>query len=110
MAPLQATVAEDTDRQVVRLAGEIDLANSPELAELLEPLAAKGPVTVDLRDVRFMDSSGLHALLNFAARSLNGNGPLTIANPSRTLLRVMDIMGIAQLPQIDIQVDDEQHG
>ncbi|MGZ8581587.1 MAG: hypothetical protein ACXWW9_09925 [Actinomycetota bacterium] len=39
----------------------------------------------------FIDSNCLHALLEFATVSFNGNGPLRIANPSRTVLRVMDI-------------------
>ncbi|MGZ8614943.1 MAG: hypothetical protein ACXWX4_09730 [Actinomycetota bacterium] len=59
----------------------------------------------------FIDSNCLHALLEFATVSFNGNGPLRIANPSRTVLRVMDIVGMTQLAHIQVQVDnDEQHG
>ena len=110
MGHLQATIEEAADGAVVRVEGEIDMANAPELAELLEPAGTSGgPVTVDLTDVTFIDSSGLHALLEFATHSLNGNGPLTIANPSLTVRRVIEIVGITELAHI--QVDHEhEHG
>ncbi|HET6712929.1 MAG TPA: STAS domain-containing protein [Actinomycetota bacterium] len=112
MGHLQATTEEAVDGAVVRVEGEIDLANASELAEMLEPAGTSGgPVTVDLADVTFIDSSGLHALLEFAAHSLNGNGPLTIANPSRTVRRVMEIVGMTELAHIQVQVDnDHEHG
>jgi anti-anti-sigma factor len=105
---LQGTIEQTTDRAVVRVGGEIDLANAPDLAELLEPLRSnRSPVTIDLADVTFIDSSGIHALLDFAAHSANGRGPLTIANPSRTALRVMEIVGMTDTTGI-LVVDDGQ--
>lgn len=111
MTQLQLTIEEGAEGAVARVGGEIDFANSPELAELLKPLGTSaGPVTVDLSDVTFIDSNGLHALLEFATHSLNGTGPLTIANPSRTALRVMDIVGMTKLAHLRVVVNNEQHG
>jgi anti-anti-sigma factor len=111
MKQFQAAIDKTTDGAVVAVGGEIDLANASELAEMLEPLRQSGsPVTVDLADVTFIDSSGLHALLEFAARSVNGNGPLTIANPSRTALRVMEIVGMTDVAGILVEVGDGQQG
>jgi len=111
MEQLQATIDRTTDGAVVRVGGEIDLANASELAEVLEPLGQSGePVTVDLADLTFIDSSGLHALSEFASHSLNGNGPLRIANPPRTALKVMKIVGMTKFAHIRVLVDDEQQG
>jgi hypothetical protein len=46
----------------VTVTGEIDMQTAPQLAETLLQFA-NGAVTVDLRNVTFMDSSGVHALL-----------------------------------------------
>jgi anti-anti-sigma factor len=108
---LQGTIDQTTDRAVVRVGGEIDLANAPDFAELLEPLRSSGsPVTIDLTEVTFIDSCGIHALLDFAAHSANGQGPLTIANPSRTALRVMEIVGMTDVAGILVEVGDGQQG
>ena len=59
----------------------------------------------------FMNSTGLHALFTFASGT-NGNGPVRIVNPSRTVLRTMQIVGMTAVPQIEIQEQEkvEQHG
>ena len=106
----EATIDRVADRTVVRLRGEIDLATEPDLRQALEPMDPAERVTVDLSDVAFMDSSGLKALLDFASRSLNGDAPLTIASPSRTVLRVMEIVGMTELPQIEVEAGDGRHG
>jgi hypothetical protein len=48
--------------------------------------------------------------LDFAAHSANGQGPLTIANPSRTALRVMEIVGMTDVAGILVEVGDGQQG
>ena len=103
-----------TDGQgaIVSVAGEIDLASAPQFKEALDQAAAeKIPVTIDLAEVTFMDSTGLHALFTFASSS-NGNGPVRVVNPSRTILRTMQIVGMTAVPQIEVQEQEkvEQHG
>jgi len=101
-----------TDGQgaVLSVAGDIDLASAPEFKEALAQLAAeKVSVTIDLANVTFMDSTGLHALFTFASAT-NGNGPVRVLNPSRTVLRTMQIVGMTSVPQIEIQEAVEQYG
>ncbi|MET1011037.1 MAG: STAS domain-containing protein [Actinomycetota bacterium] len=103
---------KQTDGQgaVLSVAGEIDLASAPQFKEALEQMAAeKTSVAIDLAEVTFMDSSGLHALFTFASAS-NGNRPVRVVNPSRTVLRTMQIVGMTSAPQIEIQEAVEQHG
>jgi anti-anti-sigma factor len=52
----------------VQVAGELDIETSPELVQTLrEPRAQL--VVLDLRELAFMDSSGVHAIVNASARA-----------------------------------------
>ena len=91
----------DGQGAVLSVAGEIDLASAPQFKEALDQVAAeKVSVTIDLAEVTFMDGTGLHALFTFASGT-NGNGPVRIVNPSRTVLRTMQIVGMTAVPQIE---------
>ena len=88
---------------IVRLVGEIDMHTVPRLeAAFGEVLSAGAPVSVDMADVTFIDSSGLH-LLTRVASSLNGTGPLSLVNVSPHVLRVMQIVGMDALPSIELR-------
>src|SRR5690349_14757546 len=50
--------------EVVTLAGELDMAHAPTVAETLDALTDdERPVVVDLSELTFIDSSGIHAIL-----------------------------------------------
>jgi anti-sigma B factor antagonist len=53
------------NHHTLRLSGELDLCSAPELRDLLLRLCGEGTraITLDLRNLQFMDSSGLHAIL-----------------------------------------------
>jgi anti-anti-sigma factor len=90
----------------LRLAGEIDMATAPALQEaLLLALADGRPVTVDMRDVTFIDSSGLKVVVASAAETPSGE-PLTVKNPSAAVRRVLELFGMEQMPQIHVAVHD----
>jgi anti-anti-sigma factor len=55
-------VQSDRDRVIVRLVGELDFAEAPALDATLHELLEAG-IVVDLRDLRFLDSAGLHRLI-----------------------------------------------
>jgi len=62
---LTTTVAEDTATIVV--AGEVDMANAPELRDAIAAVARQHPRTVvDLTASKYFDSSGLRVLIAFA--------------------------------------------
>ena len=82
-----------------RLIGELDLATVPALKAALEPLAGQGPMTLDLTELTFIDSSGLNAIMQFAP-SLNGDGALTLANPSAHVSRLLEIVEMHTHPAI----------
>jgi anti-sigma B factor antagonist len=61
---LLATQEHDEDGAVVGVHGDIDLGTAPKLREILRPVLERqtGPVIVDLSEVPFMDSTGVHVL------------------------------------------------
>src|SRR3954470_11452409 len=62
----KVTSREESDGIVVALTGELDLAGAGALAEALrEGREAGGPLTIDLTELEFIDSSGLGALVRF---------------------------------------------
>ncbi len=61
-----ATRDEGAAGVVLALSGELDLAGAPGLSAALAEARADGrPLTLDLRDLDFIDSSGLGALVRF---------------------------------------------
>jgi anti-sigma B factor antagonist len=79
-------------KPVMALSGEIDMASAGELTVLLKPLIeAGGPVTIDVSEVMFMDSTGIHAMLQ-AADALEGRGCLIVHGAHGAVRGVLEIV------------------
>ena len=86
----------------LHLIGELDMATVTQLETAFESVSGDGPVTLDLGQLTFIDSSGLHAIMDFA-RSRNGSGgPLILASPSATAKRAMEIAGLEGQSGVEI--------
>ncbi|HEY5199069.1 MAG TPA: STAS domain-containing protein [Solirubrobacteraceae bacterium] len=60
----------DPDSVCVHVAGELDIASAPKLElALREALLLARLVVLDLRDLAFIDSSGVHAIVNASIRA-----------------------------------------
>ena len=58
------------DAAWVHLAGELDIATTPRLERVLrEPGLQARLIVLDLRDLAFIDSSGVHAIVDASARA-----------------------------------------
>ena len=86
----------------IRLSGELDLFTAPHLSEVLSNHGSDSTVVLDLRELTFLDSSGLAVLLRFAS-SLNGNGPLVLLDPAAWIERVFEVAGLAEHPDIEVR-------
>ena len=71
----------------MRLAGELDLRTAPQLTEAFASIRSNGKAKLDLAELTFIDSSGLHAILE-AASSVDGAGPLILEGVPATMLWV----------------------
>ena len=75
------------------LAGEIDSYTAPELADLL--LKHPHIDAIDLRDVTFIDSSGLRVIVEAHQRRLEDDRVLVLRSPSPAVQRLLEISGVA---------------
>ncbi|SEC47617.1 stage II sporulation protein AA (anti-sigma F factor antagonist) [Streptomyces sp. 3213] len=80
---------------VVALAGEIDHQTAAPLREALDlPDGVAPHVVLDLRQVTFMDSSGINILLAVHQTLAQANGWLRLAGTTPSVQRVIQLVGI----------------
>jgi anti-sigma B factor antagonist len=98
------------DRQngavVIRLVGELDLYNAPEVREALLELCAEKPerLVVDLGDVDFVDSTALGVLIE-ARTKLENRQSFLLAAPGLETHRALTISGLDQHLSVHETVD-----
>ena len=96
------SVDDDNGKAVVRVVGEIDLETAPALESRLVELAGSGTrvVTVDMAEIDFIDSTGLHALVvgYRALRALGGD--LLVQSPSRNAVRILELSGLDKVVKV----------
>jgi anti-anti-sigma factor len=73
---------------LVRVMGEIDVAEAPRFRSALDDLIPDVPLTIDLAGCTFMDSTGLQVL--FA--SLKRFSSVELLNPQRSVKRLLDLV------------------
>ena len=80
---------------VVRLVGELDLAEVAPLQAELDRLCSNGlsALTVDLSELDFVDSTGLHLLLELNGRCARQEVPLTLVPGPPAVQRLFKITG-----------------
>jgi anti-anti-sigma factor len=89
-------VSEQGPTTVVTLAGELDLASSPQLRSVCADVAQAKPDTVrlDMRGITFLDSSGIGVLVQ-AQKRLDSQGAVLVLHGVRGHpRRVLDVAGL----------------
>ena len=97
MQPLHVeSVAAGRDRAVLRLAGDFDVYTAPQLRERVIELVDGGTrhVMADLREVTFLDSTGLGALIGGLKRLRARDGSLTLVIGTDRIRRIFRITGL----------------
>jgi anti-anti-sigma factor len=89
----------------LRLAGELDLQTASQLNHALAGIRRNGRVTLDLSELSFIDSSGLHAIVTYAGTQ-SGSGPVVLEGVSETMRRIFTITNLAQHPNLEISSTD----
>jgi anti-anti-sigma factor len=88
--------------------GELDIATTPALEQAIADATSEPGVTLvlDLRELTFMDSTGLRTLAQTNARAEQDGFTLSIWRGSRQIERVLEISGLgALLPLEDAPAD-----
>jgi anti-sigma B factor antagonist len=102
-APIDFWIDVEPQRDTVRLipAGELDIATVGQLQRELDDLieAGFGQIVIDLRGVEFIDSTGLHALVEAHERAKDEGWQLAIVPGRHVVQQLFEITGmIEQLP------------
>jgi anti-sigma B factor antagonist len=92
---LKWSVTSAPNEVVVALEGEMDMANADALGRALTAVVEARPskVTVDLADLSFLDSSGIRCLVIAAQQASAVGSELVVRQPSRAVLRVLQLTG-----------------
>lgn len=82
---------------VIDVSGELDLASSPALEQELESSAIKEAplVIVDLRQLEFMDSTGLSVLVRAHQRAVEGGQQFAVVRGPQQVQRLLTLTGVA---------------
>jgi anti-anti-sigma factor len=96
-------------RVVVTLAGDIDLAAADSLWEVLDQsLTPAGTLIVRCSAIAFLDSMGLRALIRAHQKAAELGAAFRLAEPSATVLRVLELAGIPDLFAIENGADAQR--
>ena len=81
---------------VLDVGGEIDVATSPELQEILVELIGNGPelLIVNLTDVSFIDSSGLGVLVGALKHVRAAGGDLRLVVTQPHIIKLLNLTGL----------------
>jgi anti-sigma B factor antagonist len=96
LEPFRCEVEPHRDEVLVRPVGELDLATVPMVDEQLAELSSAGftRLVLDLRAVRFLDSTGLRMLLSWQGRSTNDGFAFSVVPGAPVVQRVLQIAGV----------------
>jgi anti-anti-sigma factor len=90
-------MSHDGPRALISVRGELDLASGPELETKLDHIS--GPATqvlvIDLRELEFMDSTGLSILVRAHQRLSEEGCEMGLVRGSPQVQRLLDLTGVA---------------
>ena len=97
-APLSITVEPLEEARLIRAVGEIDISSVDAIRSELECARQEAAtVLLDLSDVTFIDSSGLHLLLDASRSAAVDDWPFFIVRASAAVQRLIEVSGTADL-------------
>ncbi len=99
---------DETDAQqpVLQVRGSIDMQSRADLIRVAQRSLAAGSVTtlvLDLTGVRFMDSTGIGALVELSRDAQEAQAGFRIRNPSSRVTHILELTGL--LDAWDIETD-----
>lgn len=109
MPPFQLeTITAGSDCAVVRIGGEIDVYTAPQLRTRIIDLLAAGTrhIVADLREVDFLDSTALGALVGSLKRLREQDGSLALVAAADRTLRIFRLTGLVHVFALDASVPD----
>jgi anti-anti-sigma factor len=100
---LQIDVRREGGRAILKLEGELDMASAELLAQLAdgEELRSEAMLVLDLQQLRFIDSTGLRAILTTLEHCRERGQEFAITPGSQQVQRLLSVTGVAEhLPTV----------
>ncbi|MBK5222257.1 MAG: STAS domain-containing protein [Acidimicrobiia bacterium] len=95
-------VDDEGGRPVVRVRGELDVATSPQFAACVDTALSIGaPLTIDLAEATFMDSTGLSTLIRAHHASGRVKEAIVLRSPCAAVRRTLEVSGVADVFTIE---------
>ena len=110
--PFECTRTEGRlDAAWVRVAGALDIATTPTLSQTLRASQSEARLVVlDLRELAFMDSAGVHAIVDASSRARRVGRRLLILRGPANVDRVFALTGTSEQVEIgDLAPDESSH-
>ena len=84
---------------VVSVSGRVDSATAPDLEARLRQLvdSNKNQIVLDLKNVEYMSSAGLRAMVSTLKAVKRANGDLRVASPSPRVEEVLRLAGLTSI-------------
>ena len=94
-ARLAVVIRDLPEVTVVAIGGELDLLTAPQLAAEVEPILSMDHrhIAIDLTETSFMDSAGIHVLVNICNRARHH---FAVVCPAGTVRRTIELVGLAE--------------
>jgi anti-sigma B factor antagonist len=95
----------NNEETFVTVAGEIDVFTAPKLREEILPLAEQKnqSVTISLKDVSYLDSTGLGVFVGLFKQLKKNEGELKLIDLSDRLKRLFEITGLSNIITISAE-------
>ncbi len=96
---MQARESEEDGLHIIALEGEIDLACSPELREILavHAKAKRTALVLDFVGVSYVDSSGLATLVEYVRKVQDFGGKLALATVNTRVRTILDLVRLSEI-------------
>ena len=95
---LRVTVEPLEDARLIRAEGEVDMSSAPALKREIEAARDEAVTTVlDMAEVTFIDSTGLHLLLDASRSAGRNDWSFFIVRPSAAVTRLVDVTSTRHL-------------
>ena len=87
---------------IVHLDGEIDMDVTEKAKEIIMPLIeAKKEVHLNLKEVQYMDSSGISVLIESHQKALESNTKVVVKEVSKSVLKVIMMAKLEQILNLE---------
>jgi len=99
---LKVSVASGQSGPVLVLVGEADVTSVERLDQALDAQLAgqAGQLTIDVTELRYVDSAAMRALMTAAMKARAQDGGVTLLNPQPLVARMLDLLCADQVLSI----------